>query len=131
VGVEWFSTVVPCRDPESLARFWAAVLDYRVVYVGGHEVDIARGRDAFPGLVFVRSDAVKAGTNRLHLDLNPVDQAAEVARIIGLGAVRVDVGQPPDVPWVVLADPEGNEFCVLQEQHGWDPPPHHARTQDA
>ena len=50
--------------------------------------------------------------NRLHLDLRPVDQAAEVTRLEGLGATRTDVGQG-DSPWVVMADPEGNEFCVL------------------
>ena len=52
--------------------------------------------------------------NRLHLDLRPDDQAAEVARLEALGATRVDVGQGDDVTWVVLADPEGNEFCVLR-----------------
>ncbi len=52
--------------------------------------------------------------NRLHLDLRPKDQAAEVARLEALGAQRVDVGQGPDVTWVVLADPDGNEFCVLR-----------------
>ena len=52
--------------------------------------------------------------NRLHLDLRPEDQAAEVARLEALGATRVDVGQGDDVTWVVLADPEGNEFCVLR-----------------
>ena len=54
----------------------------------------------------------KAGKNRLHIDLRPDDQAAEVDRLVGLGAQRVDIGQG-DVSWVVLADPEGNEFCVL------------------
>ena len=56
----------------------------------------------------------KTGKNRLHLDLRPGDQAAEVARLEGLGASRGDVGQGPDVSWVVMADPDGNEFCVLK-----------------
>jgi predicted enzyme related to lactoylglutathione lyase len=51
--------------------------------------------------------------NRLHIDLDPDDQEAEIHRLVALGARRIDVGQPADVPWVVLADPEGNEFCVL------------------
>ena len=55
----------------------------------------------------------KVGENRLHLDLRPVDQAAEVARLEQLGARRVDIGQG-DVTWVVMADPDGNEFCVLR-----------------
>ena len=55
----------------------------------------------------------KSVKNRLHLDLRPTDQAGEVERILALGARRVHVGQTPDATWVVLADPEGNEFCVL------------------
>ena len=66
----------------------------------------------WPGLVFVRVPEAKSVKNRLHIDLNPDDQDAEVARLETLGARRVDVGQQ-DAPWVVLADPEGNEFCVL------------------
>ena len=56
----------------------------------------------------------KAGKNRLHLDLRPEDQAAEVARLQGLGAVLADVGQGAAVSWVVMADPDGNEFDVLR-----------------
>lgn len=62
--------------------------------------------------MFTRVPDGKSTKNRLHFDLNPVDQAAEVTRLSALGARRVDIGQR-DVPWVVLADPEGNEFCVL------------------
>ena len=67
-----------------------------------------------PDLLFLRVPEEKSGKNRLHIDLRPVDQAGEVARLEGLGARRVDVGQGPDVTWVVLADPDGNEFCVLR-----------------
>ena len=56
----------------------------------------------------------KTGKNRLHLDLRPQDQAAEVARLEALGASRANVGQGPEVSWVVMADPDGNEFCVLK-----------------
>ncbi|HEY2079067.1 MAG TPA: VOC family protein [Streptosporangiaceae bacterium] len=62
----------------------------------------------------VRLQEGKAVKNRLHLDLRPKDQAAEVARLEALGARRVDVGQGADTTWVVLADPEGNEFDVLR-----------------
>ncbi|MGH3303705.1 MAG: VOC family protein [Streptosporangiaceae bacterium] len=65
-------------------------------------------------MLFLRVPEGKAVKNRLHLDLRPKDQAAEVARLEALGAQRVDVGQGPDVTWVVLADPDGNEFCVLR-----------------
>jgi hypothetical protein len=67
-----------------------------------------------PDLGFNRVSEGKAAKNRLHLDLRPQDQAAEVARLEGLGARRPDVGQGADVTWVVMADPEGNEFCVLR-----------------
>ena len=66
-----------------------------------------------PDLLFLRVPEEKAGKNRRHLDLRPEDQAAEVARLEALGARRADVGQGPDVSWVVMADPDGNEFCVL------------------
>jgi hypothetical protein len=56
----------------------------------------------------------KSGKNRMHIDLRPEDQAAEVARLEELGATRVDVGQGPEVTWVVMADPEGHEFDVLR-----------------
>jgi hypothetical protein len=80
-------------DPAKIASFWAAAL-------GWH-----RPLDEPDG---------KTVKNRLHLDLRPKDQAAEVARLEALGARRVDVGQAADVTWVVLADPDGNEFCVLR-----------------
>ena len=67
-----------------------------------------------PDLLFLQVPEEKSGRSRLHLDLRPVDQAAEVARLEGLGARRGDVGQGPEVSWVVLADPDGNEFCVLR-----------------
>jgi hypothetical protein len=70
-----------------------------------------------PDLLFLRVPEEKSGKNRLHLDLRPVDQAAEVARLESLGARRADVGQGPEVTWVVLADPDGNEFCVLRPSH--------------
>ncbi len=65
-----------------------------------------------PDLLFLNVSAVKTVKNRIHLDLRPNDQGAEVQRLLDLGATRVDIGQG-DTSWVVLADPEGNEFCVL------------------
>lgn len=67
-----------------------------------------------PDLLFLRVPEQKAGKNRLHLDLRPEDQAAELSRLEKLGARRVNGGQGADVSWVVLADPDGNEFCVLR-----------------
>ena len=124
MALTWFSTVVDCRDAEALAGFWCQVLGYQVVYQNEREVDIAPGPSAFPGLAFLRVPGGKQVKNRLHLDLNPgdladqADQAAEVERLLALGATRIDIGQG-DAGWIVMADPEGNEFCVLTHQAGW------------
>jgi catechol 2,3-dioxygenase-like lactoylglutathione lyase family enzyme len=118
VSLGWFSTVVDCRDPEALAAFWCQVLGYRVVHRNERLVDIAPDTGSFPGLEFKRVSGSKEVKNRLHIDLNPSDQATEVRRLLALGATRVDIGQG-DVEWVVMADPEGNEFCVLTHQAGW------------
>jgi catechol 2,3-dioxygenase-like lactoylglutathione lyase family enzyme len=110
---KWWSVVVDSRDINAQARFWCDVLGYQVVFEADHEVAIATDEHTWPGLVFV-DDVPEAKTvkNRLHIDLNPDDQDAEVKRLEGLGARRIDIGQG-DVRWVVMADPEGNEFCVL------------------
>jgi predicted enzyme related to lactoylglutathione lyase len=107
---------VDAEDPPRLARFWAEVLGYRVLFEDNEETVIGAAPDIYPGLCFlaVPTPAPKTGKNRLHIDLAPDDHEAEVARILALGATRVDIGQGPDVSWSVLADPEGNEFCVLQ-----------------
>jgi hypothetical protein len=74
---------------------------------------IAKDEQATPWPAFISVPDAKRAKNRLHFDLNPDDQEAEVERLVALGATRVNVGQPADAPHVVLADPEGNEFCVL------------------
>ncbi len=109
----WYTVVIDSREPASLARFWAAVLDHQIVYEDDDEVCVGKDEHTFPGLVFLPVPEAKVGKNRLHIDLNPDDQATEVQRLLELGATRTDVGQDADVTWVVLADPEGNEFCVL------------------
>lgn len=108
--------VVDCTDPAHLAGFWAAVLDWQVVADERGFSWISPDGGWNPGrvVVFVPVPGAKAVKNRVHLDVNPlgVDQAEELERLLGLGAKQVDVGQR-DVPWFVLADPEGNEFCLL------------------
>ena len=113
--------VVDALDPAAQARFWADALDWRVTYEDAREsvVEPPEGspeENVAPDLLFVRSTEPKLAKNRLHLDLRPLDQHAEVTRLETLGARRVDIGQPPTVSWVVLADPEGNEFCVLRAE---------------
>jgi len=118
MGVRFYSIVVDAADPAALGRWWAAALDWEVTFEADDEVDVAAGRgpdgkELEPILTFVPVPEEKAGKNRLHIDLAPDDRDAEVERLIALGATRADVGQTADVTWVVLADPEGNEFCVL------------------
>lgn len=109
----WYTVVIDSRDPAALGRWWAQVLDYQIVDEAPDEVAVARNDDdPGPALVFVPVPEGKTVKNRLHIDLNPDDQDAEVARLEGLGARRADVGQG-EQSWVVLADPEDNEFCVL------------------
>ncbi|NEB41968.1 VOC family protein [Streptomyces sp. SID14515] len=116
---------IDCADPVGLARFWCAVLGYEVqdededdgvVIIGSPEVPEGKNRSGPvpPALTFARVPEGKTVKNRLHIDVNPTDreQGEEVERLLALGARRADVGQG-DAPWVVLADPEGNEFCVL------------------
>jgi predicted enzyme related to lactoylglutathione lyase len=109
---DWEQVVVDAEDPARLARWWAEALGYPIVHEEPDEVEIRRTPDTYPGLLFVTVPGAKSVKNRLHLDLRPDDQEAEVERLVDMGARPVDVGQG-DVSWVVLADPEGNEFCVL------------------
>jgi hypothetical protein len=110
---------IDCLDPERLAGFWAEALGWRVTSIETEEVVLeppagSAAEGVVPDIVFLLVPDERITKNRLHLDLRPSDQFAEVQRLIGLGATHVDVGQSSEVTWVVLADPEGNEFCVLR-----------------
>jgi hypothetical protein len=110
------AVAVDCHDAERCAAFWCAALDtavdgrWRDAH-GVEYVQIKAGEGLL--LVFQPVPEERSGKNRLHLDLAPESgsQDAEVARLLGLGATRL--ADEPEHPWVVLADPEGNEFCVL------------------
>jgi predicted enzyme related to lactoylglutathione lyase len=112
-----WTVVIDAHDPATLARFWAGVLDWSILYEADDEVVISKDDKTWPGLAFAPVPESKAIKNRLHLDLSPDDQTAEVARVVGLGARVIDIGQG-DVGWTVLADPEGNEFCILSTREG-------------
>ena len=110
--------VVDCRDPEALAAFWAEVLGYRVLSREGDDVEIGPSAGfggPGPTLVFARVADPTPGKVRLHIDLSPTDrdQEAELQRLLSLGARPASVGQTGTESWHVLADPEGNEFCLL------------------
>ncbi|WFE30548.1 VOC family protein [Solwaraspora sp. WMMD791] len=109
---QWENLVVDADDPPRLARWWAQALGYQIVHEAADEVEIRQSPDQLPGVVFVPVPERKQLKNRLHIDLRAADQAAEVERLVDMGARRVDIDQG-DVSWIVLTDPEGNEFCVL------------------
>jgi catechol 2,3-dioxygenase-like lactoylglutathione lyase family enzyme len=117
--------IVDCHDIEALVEFWCAVLGYEPAHrsegwvaIGpiGRELseDDWRAAPRAPFVTFVRVPERRTGKNRVHLDVTPIETTRnqEVERLVGLGASRADIGQG-DTPWTVLADPEGNEFCVM------------------
>jgi hypothetical protein len=110
---------IDSADPAKIASFWQSALGWRRAFDSPDEVVLEPPEGSpedgiVPDLLFLRVPEDKPAKNRLHLDLRPVHQAAEIARLEDLGARRVDVGQGADATWVVLADPDGNEFCVLR-----------------
>jgi hypothetical protein len=110
--------IVDCHAPDVVAGFWEAALGWRRTHETADQIVLEPSAGSAedgvaPDLLFLRVPDPAPGKNRLHLDLRPGDQIREVERLITLGAERASVGQPEDVRWVVMADPEGNEFCVL------------------
>ena len=112
---ELYTVTVDAANPRRLADFWSEMLGYKVVYDSAEEVAIEKPDESGTAVLFGKSQDAKAGKNRMHFDLNPDDQAAEVERALSLGATHAEIGQErdPDVTWKVMADPEGNEFCIL------------------
>ncbi|WP_423463610.1 VOC family protein [Promicromonospora sp. MS192] len=113
--------ILKCRDPELLARFWCEVLDFVELDREGDDIEIGP-REGFggaqPTIILARDDQPRTGLLRLHIDINAVDrdQDAELERLLALGARPADVGQTGEESWHVLADPEGNEFCLLRRR---------------
>lgn len=107
--------IIDCRNLERMSAFWQAALDFEHVLTGPSGGHLLAAKDGLPGrLGLIPTPDAKVTKNRVHLDLRPDhDQDTEVRRLESLGATRVDVGQR-DPTWVVMADPEGNEFCVLR-----------------
>jgi hypothetical protein len=119
MGLRLQCLCIDTADPARRAGFWQAALGWRRTFEEDDEVVLEPPAGSpedgvVPDLLFLRVPEAKRGKNRLHRDLRPVDQAAEVSRLAHLGARRVDVGQGDDVSWVVMADPEGNESRVLR-----------------
>ena len=110
------SVCIDAVDPRPVADFWSAVLGWEVVEEDDSGVSLGPPGGGMPTLDVLRVPDAKKVKNRLHLDLRADGTSFEdeLERLEGLGARRVDIGQGPDVTWVVLADPEGNEFCLLR-----------------
>lgn len=112
---------IDCHDPRMLAEFWTAALNWTITDADdeGVVIELLDGSPAqghIPDILFYKNLDKKTVKNRMHFDLRPIDQAAEVARLESLGAKRIEIGQSEDqgTTWVVMADPEGNEFCILK-----------------
>lgn len=132
MSLRWYTVVVDCHDVRAQGHWWATALDWQIVYEADDEVVIIPGwvdlstladipwEQQGVGMVFGSVPEAKTLKNRLHIDLAPhtsQDRDAEIERLIELGACRIDVGQDEsEVPWTVLGDPEGNEFCVLSSR---------------
>lgn len=126
MGLRWQCICIDSTDPAPLARWWSELLGWRITHEDDTEVVLepplgSKEDGISPDILFLKVPEAKTVKDRLHIDLRPEDQAAEVARAEALGATRVDIGQADDVTWVVLADPEGNEFCILRARTAEEP----------
>jgi Glyoxalase-like domain len=128
MALKWYTVVIDCQDLHAQAPWLGGVLDWQLAYEADDEAAIARKHEqdrplsaeewpaVGPGMVFVPVPEGKTIKNRLHIDLAPHitdDRDALIDSLLARGATRVDVGQDESASWTVLADPEGNEFCVL------------------
>ena len=114
-AIRFNEIVIDCSDPLTLAPFWAEALGYDIGELEEDVASIEHPTDEGPAICFQRVPESKQGKNRMHLDLNVDEDELEsaVESLIALGASQIDVGQGVDRSWVVLADPEGNEFCIV------------------
>jgi predicted enzyme related to lactoylglutathione lyase len=113
---------VDANDPRGLARFWAGVLGREMVGDPGHGIELPPSDDRGFRVRFLPTDEPKVGRNQIHFDLTSTsleDQRRRVDRALELGGRHLDIGQSPDEGQVVLADPEGNEFCVIEPDNGF------------
>ncbi len=117
------AVTIDATEPSALAGFWAEALGWRVradadgdIWVEPPAVGSGRGGPGPTPLLFLAVPHRKSVKNRVHLDLRPADQVGEVERLLGMGAARASIGQEGTESWVVLCDPEGNEFCVLSPE---------------
>jgi predicted enzyme related to lactoylglutathione lyase len=108
--------VIDAHDLPTLARFWTQALGWKVLSQRENEIVLGTDENAPVGMCFMPVTDPKTVKNRVHLDLtsSAADRDREIDRLLALGARRVDIGQTGTESWTVLADPEGNEFCVVR-----------------
>ena len=114
MSLRWQNIVIDCTDTLLVASFWSEALGLELHGPEDGEYWIEPGGES-PDILFLHVPEGKSVKDRIHLDLRPDDQDVEIQRLEQLGAARVEIGQQ-DVSWVVMADPEGNEFCVLRSR---------------
>ena len=107
--------LIDCDDLRRMTEFWGSALNLEHVWTGPSGGYLLVDALATTRVGLMPCSEPKRGKNRVHLDLRPDNQEAEIQRLEELGATRVDIGQR-EVPWVVMADPEGNEFCVVRSR---------------
>ncbi|MER7340576.1 VOC family protein [Streptomyces sp. NPDC000075] len=110
------AVVVDCADPREMARFWSGAMDWTLHEVTDDQATLRSSQGVGPYLEFLRTPDTKNGWNRVHLDVAPYsggDPKSEAARLRALGATDAPGMDPSAISWTVLADPEGNEFCLL------------------
>ena len=110
------SVTFDCSDPARVGLFWSQALGYETVQRGDDYFWIEPSMGSATPLLFIKVPEGKQRKNRVHLDIETNDRAAEVDRLIDLGATIVEIGAPHDASWTMMADPEGNEFCVASEE---------------
>lgn len=113
MALKWEEVVIDCVDFRKQGHWWAKALSWDILDEDDEGIELGNPDGTGPTLLFLDVPEAKSVKNRLHFDFVPDDQAAEVERLVSMGASRLDIGQGEQT-WVVLADPEGNEFCVLR-----------------
>jgi predicted enzyme related to lactoylglutathione lyase len=107
--------VLDCADAGRLAEFWAEALRFKNVWADGGYVLLLDPNDTEPRLLLQQVPEPKPGKNRLHFDVHTADVEGEAARLEALGATRIERIEEHGTHWVVMTDPEGNEFCVCYQ----------------
>ncbi|BBY05186.1 VOC family protein [Mycobacterium noviomagense] len=115
MGLTFDEICIDAENPTALGTWWSTVLGWPHEIDSDGDVVLHPPAGSGPDWIFLRVPDKRIVKNRIHFDFRPDNQQVEVDRAVGLGARRIDIGQGDDASWVVLADPEGNEFCILAE----------------